>query len=124
MAKELGATLHFVHVVSIYYGDAMFGMPFAEELLVNCKTDCQKRMENLIEDSREANPGCSGEVLSGDPVDEIVRVAKDRDADMVIMSTHGAKGLEKILLGSVTERVVKRVHCPVLVMNPYKKSQA
>ena len=71
-------------------------------------------MDNLLDDSREINPGCSGEVLAGDPVDEIVRVADDRDADMLIISTHGAKGLEKILLGSVTERVVKRVHCPIL----------
>ena len=101
----------------------MFGMPFAEELRLNCEADCRKRMENLIDDTRAANPECSGEVLSGDPVEEIVRVAEDMNADMVIISTHGAKGLEKILLGSVTERVVKRVHCPLLVMNPHKKGR-
>jgi nucleotide-binding universal stress UspA family protein len=63
---------------------------------------------------------CTGDVIVGDPVEKIVEFAREKDADMLIISTHGAKGLEKILLGSVAERVLKRVHCPVLFMNPYK----
>jgi coenzyme F420-reducing hydrogenase alpha subunit len=46
--------------------------------------------------------------------------AKNQHADMVIIGTHGARGLEEILLGGVAERVLKRIHCPCLVMNPYR----
>ena len=120
IAGEFGASIHFVHVISMYYGDAMFGTPFAAEWRLNCENDCRERMKNLVNDTKNSNPGCSGEVHSGDPVEEIVRLAEEKAADMVVMSTHGAKGLEKILLGSVTERVVKRVCCPVLVMNPHR----
>jgi nucleotide-binding universal stress UspA family protein len=40
---------------------------------------------------------------------------------MIIIGTHGSKGIEKLLLGSVAERVVKNAHCPTLVMNPFKQ---
>jgi nucleotide-binding universal stress UspA family protein len=60
-------------------------------------------------------------VVTGDPVDRITEIAKEKNSDLIIISTHGAKGLEKILLGSVAERVLKRAHCPVLVMNPFKR---
>jgi hypothetical protein len=43
-----------------------------------------------------------------------------KNADLIIISTHGAKGLEKMLLGSVAEHVLKLAHCPVLVMNPFR----
>jgi hypothetical protein len=70
--------------------------------------------------NRKKFPDCTGEVITGDPVDEILECGRDKDADLIIISTHGLKGLEKILLGSVAGRVVKRAHCPVLTMNPFK----
>jgi nucleotide-binding universal stress UspA family protein len=53
-------------------------------------------------------------------VDTIVDTARGEEADLIIIATHGTKGLEKILLGSVTERVLQQAPCPVLTMNPYK----
>jgi nucleotide-binding universal stress UspA family protein len=61
-----------------------------------------------------------GIVIRGDIVEEIVKYADEEDAGLVIIGTHGARGLERILLGSVAERVLKSVHCPTLTMNPYK----
>jgi len=52
-----------------------------------------------------------------------VAFARDNAVDMIIMATHGAKGIEKILLGSVADRVLKRAHCPTLVFNPYRGEQ-
>ena len=40
-------------------------------------------------------------------------------ADMIIIGTHGVQGIEKILIGSTADRVVKKAQCPVLVFNPY-----
>ena len=126
MAGKLSAAIHFVHVFSFshfsdyYAGDVMLGAPYylecEEELLSNVKS----KMSDLVKKNRKECPECSGQVISGDPVDEILEYARDKDADLIIISTHGLKGLEKILLGSVAGRIVKRAHCPVLTMNPFK----
>jgi nucleotide-binding universal stress UspA family protein len=53
-------------------------------------------------------------VLVGTPHEVIIDYAKKIDADIVIMGTYGRSGLSRVLLGSTTERVIRRVHCPVL----------
>ncbi len=121
MAQELSANIHFIHVVELYSGDAMLGAPHTHEYRELFLSDAKLRMTNLVADYKDKIPGCTGDVLFGDPVDKIVEYAKDKSADLIIISTHGARGLEKILLGSVAERVLKNAHCPVLIMNPFKK---
>ncbi len=91
-----------------------------EEFRENLLSDARIKMSKLVDDSKEKCSGCTGEVTYGDPVDQIVEYAMEKHSDLIIMGTHGAKGLEKILLGSVAERVLKRAHCPVLIMNPFK----
>jgi nucleotide-binding universal stress UspA family protein len=59
-------------------------------------------------------------ILSGDVVEEINRFAGEAKADMIVMGTHGYKGLDKILFGSVAEKIVKTAPCPVLTINPYR----
>jgi nucleotide-binding universal stress UspA family protein len=50
----------------------------------------------------------------GDAGSEIVRIAGEQGADLIVTATHGSTGLEHILFGSVAERVVRLAHCPVL----------
>ena len=121
MAGKLSGMIHFVHAVHFYSGDAMLGIPYVQECEEKLQAIAQERMSNLIADYRERCSGCTGEVVTGEPVDKIIEFARAKNADLIIISTHGAKGLEKILLGSVVERVLKRAHCPVLVMNPFKE---
>jgi nucleotide-binding universal stress UspA family protein len=96
------------------------GNPDFEELEGLRRSYVLERMAKLIENNRANNRNCKGEVLLGDIVDEIVKYAKDENADMIVIGTHGAKGLEKILFDSEAERVLKKSDCPCLVMNPYK----
>jgi nucleotide-binding universal stress UspA family protein len=65
---------------------------------------------------------CRGEVLSGEPAEAILTFADQHNADMIILSTHGAQGFEKILIGSIADRVIKGAGCPCLVFNPFKKT--
>jgi nucleotide-binding universal stress UspA family protein len=51
---------------------------------------------------------------------EILKSIESEDIDLVIMGTHGRKGLEHVVFGSVAENVVKRSSAPVLTINPYK----
>ena len=63
-------------------------------------------------------PRVTPHVLTGDPAREIVRMADDVEADLIIVGTHGRRGLRRLLLGSVAEHVTRWASCPVLVMRP------
>jgi nucleotide-binding universal stress UspA family protein len=123
MANRLSGVIHFFHVVHFYAGDTMLGLPYAQEYETNLLKNAEERMANLLADHKERCPKCTGEVVIGDPVEKIVEFAQAKESDLIIISTHGLKGLEKILLGSVAERVLKRAHCPVLFLNPFKKNE-
>ena len=58
----------------------------------------------------------------GVPYNKIVTKAEEENADLIVMSTHGRTGIEQIMLGSVTARVVARAGCPVLSIRPKLKS--
>jgi nucleotide-binding universal stress UspA family protein len=55
-------------------------------------------------------------IVTGIPVEEIVRLGKELPADLIIMGTHGRTGIAHSLLGSVAEKVVRRASCPVLTV--------
>ena len=55
-------------------------------------------------------------VTHGEPIAEILRVAKEEHADLLVIATHGRTGLKHFFLGSVVERVIRHAHCPVLVV--------
>ena len=63
---------------------------------------------------------CKTKVIVGDAAEEIVNYAKDEGINLIVMGTHGRKGLDRILFGSVAERVIKTASVPVLSVNPYR----
>ncbi len=60
--------------------------------------------------------GITIEILFGDPGHVVARRAKEINADLIILPSHGRTGLAHLLIGSVAERVVRLAHCPVLVL--------
>lgn len=59
---------------------------------------------------------CATEIRTGYPIDKICSEAKEPDIDLVVISTHGHSGFDRVLLGSVAEHVVRYAECPVLVV--------
>jgi nucleotide-binding universal stress UspA family protein len=59
--------------------------------------------------------------LEGDPADEIVRYATDAGMDLIVMGTHGRTGLERLLMGSVAEKVMREARCSVMVVKLPKR---
>ncbi len=118
MADNLSAKLTLIHVVELLraMGDMVLGISTIEEYNTNRLAHAKELMEKHV----SSYQGGKGMVVTGDIVDEIVSYAKKTEASLIIIGTHGSKGVEKLLLGSVAERVVKNAHCPTLVMNPYK----
>lgn len=123
IAAKLEAKLTFLHVVEHVaaiagYAD-VYPASFSaidEEIFGYA----QKKMTVLVGKSKAVCPGCDGVVLRGDVADHIVDYVREKESGLIVMGTHGAKGIEKIMLGSVAERVLKRASCPILVFNPYK----
>jgi len=117
-AGACDAELHVVFVVQSfddYSGFFVPHMPVAkfEEEMVQA---AEQKMEKFLEDHKNVE----AKVLVGDVAEEIIRHAEENGMDMIIMGTHGYKGLEKVMFGSVAEKVVRSSPCPVLTINPYK----
>jgi nucleotide-binding universal stress UspA family protein len=76
---------------------------------------------------RERHPKSEGIIAAGAPWDRIVRTAKERAIDLIVLGTHGRRGVSRFLLGSVAEKVVRRSPVPVLTVGsetgvaPFKK---
>ncbi|MBF0271683.1 MAG: universal stress protein [Magnetococcales bacterium] len=74
-------------------------------------------VERVVEHARAAGVEVSGEVVEGHPpVDVIAREAQQCGADLVVGGSHGRTGIERVFLGSVMERLIGRVSCPVLAI--------
>ena len=79
-----------------------------------------EKMKSFVAETLNGSVPHTTEILSGDVVEEINRFAAKEKADLIVMGTHGYKGLDKILFGSVAEKIVKTAPCPVLTINPYR----
>jgi len=76
---------------------------------------------NMVCDEQlQGCPNFQKRILFGDPAQEILKTIESEGIDLVIMGTHGRKGLEHVVFGSVAENVVKKSPVPVLTINPYK----
>ena len=121
LANRLNGKLTIIHVLNIVipYTDYSpeSSKNFDEKLLAHV----ENKMEILVEQCQISFPACKGVVVRGEVIESIVDFTKEARADLLIMGTHGGKGIEKILLGSVAERVLKRASCPVLMFNPFKE---
>ncbi len=82
----------------------------------------EQGLEEFVKNHFEARgfDRCVTRVILGDAAEEILEYARSQGIDMIIMGTHGRKGLERVLFGSVADRVVKMATVPVLTVNPYR----
>jgi len=120
VADKLGAEILFLHVINDFQGyDMMLVHPSFMSMTKDLEQKAEERMTHLVKDHQQRENGVRGHVVIGDAADEIIDYAKLEKADMIIIGTHGVKGLEKILIGSTADRVVKNAPCPVLVFNPF-----
>ncbi len=126
IAGTFKASLTFVFVVQNFEDYSGFFVP--EMNMPNLERDlhlnAEKKMQSFCE---EYNALCqehgvasfTNKVLVGDVADQITEFAMEEDGDLIVMGTHGYKGLEKVMFGSVADKVVKMAHCPVTTINPY-----
>lgn len=121
VAGTLDAKITFIHVLRHLPDDIDYNPETRKQLEKSLFVHADKKMIEFVGKMNEKRSGCTGEVLLGEAAaDAIIEYAQKKAADLIVISTHGAQGIKKILIGSVADRVVKGVHCPILVFNPFK----
>ena len=104
LARDRDARLIVLHVMPVSLAEEKrgFGEEIAEELnrmeIPDPKINVERRLEE------------------GDPAPQILRVAQGTGSDLIVMGTHGRTGLDRLLMGSVAEQVVRGAFCPVLTV--------
>jgi nucleotide-binding universal stress UspA family protein len=112
LARDYSARLLIVHVAPPavgVYGDMILAPPpgvnydeIKDKLLGLKGPDSPTRVEHRLEE--------------GVPSEEILRVAKEAKCDLIVMGTHGRRGLSRLLMGSVAELVMRKAPCPVVTV--------
>ncbi len=111
LARQMNARLLIVHVeeppLAYGGGELYYGLP----------EPSSERILKMLEDVKPADPAVpyTHRLTMGDPAGEVVRIATDEHAEMIILGTHGRTGMTRLLMGSVAEAIVRRAPCPVLV---------
>ena len=119
MAIRHEARVHVVYIAPTLTQYVGFHVPptSIDNFVGEITSGAEKSMEQFLSENFF---GCQsqGQVLSGHAADEILAYAEKVRADLIIMGTHGRKGFDRFLFGSVAERVVKSALCPVLTLRP------
>lgn len=80
-------------------------------------TGAEKSMDNFLE-KHFSGVKTTGKVVTGFAAEEILEIAADENADLIIMGTHGRTGIDRILFGSVAAKIVRGADIPVLTVRP------
>jgi nucleotide-binding universal stress UspA family protein len=118
LAREFKAEILLVNVVPVLPPapsdpNFVFEVPEYERAL---HADAERRLKEMAADVASKGLTVHTEVGHGDAGAEIVRIAKDENADLIVIATHGMTGWRHVMFGSVAEKVVRLAHRPVLTV--------
>lgn len=91
-----------------------------EQVAVDAAT---KELNGLAAQLKNAPIPIKHRVVVGEAASTILRVAEEGKHDLIVMGTHGRRGLPRLLLGSVAQKIVARAHCPVLTLHLYETAK-
>jgi nucleotide-binding universal stress UspA family protein len=116
LAESHGARLAVVHVYT----------PGPSALEAVTEDADREHWRGQLEQIRPLNPNIPVHhvFLEGNPAEEILRYAADAGVDLIVMGTHGRTGLQRLLMGSVAEKVLRAALCSVLVVKMVKAAPA
>lgn len=119
LASRFGAAVDVLYVLeSPAVAMPSPGAPLPEVLLAEWHRHGDSQLKEWMAAELGQLPRVERVLKEGTPYVEIVRYAKEQNADLIVLGTHGRSGLAHALLGSVAERVVRKAPCPVLTVRP------
>jgi len=119
-AKKFNATLYVLFVTQDLAEFSTFYVPhvniksFQDEVMKSA----QQKLKEVVQQSFKDFPKVESGVAVGAPAEKIIETAKKQKADLIVMGTHGRKGIERTIFGSVADKVVREAPCPVVCIHP------
>ncbi len=122
LARTFGASIICVHVIEPMVPTAGYSgmtepLPIAD-ITEQLEDSAERELPRIAECEECAGLQVEEVIAHGEAASEIVRVAKARNVDLIVVSSHGRTGLGRILFGSTAEAIVRHASCPVLVVKP------
>jgi nucleotide-binding universal stress UspA family protein len=122
LADAYAAPLDLLHVVEEAAYPSAYGLDPLTPALPNVQDRAREALETLAAELDPRPDPVHVHVLAGNAARDIVEFADEQEADLIVMATHGRTGLERFLIGSVAEKVVRRARCPVFTLKSFGKS--
>lgn len=123
LAARIDAKVYLVHAISIpALGVPEMGVAYGSMMMESTVKEAQTTLTALEARYRDRGVIAGKHLEVGDARDVIDRVAEQVGAELIVMGTHGRRGVRRVLLGSVAESVVRSAPCPVLTVRPPKDS--
>jgi nucleotide-binding universal stress UspA family protein len=116
IAKSHEAQVTFVYVIDEVVLDRFTKLTERENIERELKEDGQRYINYLMTLAENAGVKAASIIVKGRPFEQIVHLANGLNMDLIVMGTYGHRGADRILMGSVAERVIEYAHCPVLVV--------
>ena len=122
VAKKFDSKIHILFAARVfeYYSSMYVPYPSISSFENEVIAGAEKRLYEFVDEHFSEFANTKSVVTAGDASEEIINYIEDQRIDLVIMGTHGRKGMDKIIFGSVAERVLKTSPVPVMVVNPHK----
>ena len=120
LADKFDAKVYVLFVAQDLSHFATFYVPHGniEDFQQQAIDSARKRMAAAAEEFFKKFPKLETRVELGSPAEKILAFAEKEKVDMIIMGAHGRSGLDKMIFGSVANKVVKSASCPVLTVHP------
>jgi nucleotide-binding universal stress UspA family protein len=118
IARTHEATLHLVHVVEDFsYWESFNVKHFpSPEVYDELSSNARIALDDLLSEEERTGFEVETHVRHGKPFVEIIRAARDVEADVIVVGSHGRSGLAETLFGSTAEKVVRKAPCAVLIV--------
>lgn len=121
IARLMNSKVYVIYVVDIM---PFIGLPtegFWETMREVLEEEGREAFKKIEKMAKEIGVDITTEILEGSPAREIVEYAERRGIDLIVMGTSGKSGIDRLLLGSVAEKVSRKAQCPVLLVKMRKK---
>jgi nucleotide-binding universal stress UspA family protein len=122
LAEKLKARVTVVHAYEIPVYGFPEGLALTAEVMGRIHEATGKALEGVVERARRPGLNVNGVLRQGPAWSEIAAAATEMRADLIVIGTHGRRGLAHALLGSVAEKVVRTAPCPVLTVHGPKRA--
>jgi len=118
MAEHYGAAITLAHVVNLeYYPYYGFGSDAYPEIKKSMIEASQEKLIELATELQGAGLDVSWKTIKGHPAAALRQLAEEADIDLIVIGSHGRSGFDRAMVGSVSEKVLRSAHCPVMIVN-------